>query len=161
MLFSELLDSLTPDGSGWRTAVGDDWMQGRSVFGGLQAALALRAMRALVPAEVPLRTLQTTFLAPVPSGAVRIEARVLRSGSSTTGVEARLVDGGETLALMLGVFGRARKSQVARLPQQPALVARKPLELEFVPGLLPNFIQHFGARWLHGGMPFSGGKEPS
>src|SRR5258706_4779853 len=128
MLFSELLDSLTPDGSGWRTAVGDDWMQGRSVFGGLQAALALRAMRALVPAEVPLRTLQTTFLAPVPSGAVRIGARVLRSGSSTTGVEAPLVDGGGTPALMPGGVWPAAKAPVAWLPPPPALVCRKPVE---------------------------------
>ena len=45
-----------------------DWLQGRSMFGGMQAALALKAMRTLVPEEFPLRTLQTTFMAPIPAG---------------------------------------------------------------------------------------------
>jgi len=69
-----------------------DWLQGRTVFGGLQAAVALRAMRTLVP-EVPLRTLQGTFLAPVPEGTLTATARVLRTGKSATHVEARIVDG--------------------------------------------------------------------
>lgn len=37
------------------------WTQGRTIFGGLQAALVLRAMRGLVPQAVPLRVLQTSL----------------------------------------------------------------------------------------------------
>ena len=81
MLFSQVLDSLAIQNGVGSATVPADWMQGRSVFGGLQSALALRAMRAFVAAEVPLRALQTTFIAPV-SGAVTLEARVLRTGKS-------------------------------------------------------------------------------
>ena len=48
MLFSELLDALVVSDGAGSVTVPSDWMQGRSVFGGLQSALALRAMRALV-----------------------------------------------------------------------------------------------------------------
>src|SRR5262245_5678266 len=80
-----------------------DWMQGRSVFGGLQVALAIRAMRTLVP-QAQLRTLQATFSAPS-ANTIHCEARILRSGKSATHVEARLVDGSVTSAIAIGVFG--------------------------------------------------------
>jgi acyl-CoA thioesterase len=135
--------------------VPEDWMQGRSVFGGLQVAIAVRAMRALVPDAV-LRTLQTTFMSPVQRGLVRARAQVLRRGKSATHVEARLVDGAETLALVLAVFGTPRSSTVRVAPAQPPVEADKFFELHFIPGLMPNFTQHFAVRWIRGGPPFSG-----
>lgn len=156
MLFSEVMRSLKPDGDCWTAAVPEDWMQGRSVFGGLQAAFALRAMRALVPADLPLRTLQTTFMAPVPAGAVRVRAKVLRQGKSAIHVEARLEDGAQTLCLLMGVFGAGRVSTVAITPRQEPVENRKPLEFRHIPGVTPNFTQHFPSRWLRGGLPFSG-----
>lgn len=136
--------------------VGEDWLQGRTVFGGLQAAIALAAMRTLVP-DVPLRTLQGTFLSPVPGGAVNAKARVLRTGKSATHVEARLVEGDSTLALLIGVFGAARESRVVVRPQQPAVAANpKAPQLPYVPGLTPAFTQHFAARWRRGAPPFTG-----
>ena len=38
---SELIASLLRDGDEWRIAVGDDWLQGRTVYGGLAAALCV------------------------------------------------------------------------------------------------------------------------
>jgi acyl-CoA thioesterase len=153
--FSTLLASATLVDGATTVEVPADWMQGRSVFGGLQAALAVRAMRSLVP-DAPLRALQTTFVAPVPAGVVRARARVLRIGQSATHVEARIEDGANTLAVVVGVFGRARSSVVAVVPKQPAIVADHSFELQFVPGVFPAFIQHFTARWLRGQPPFSG-----
>jgi acyl-CoA thioesterase len=124
------------------------------VFGGLQVVVALEAMRTCVPNEV-LRTLQATFVAPVPQGVVRARAEVLRRGKTATHVEARLVDGRETLAVVIGVFGHARPSKAARAPNRPRVDAKDPLELAFVPGLFPAFTQHFRARWLVGSLPFS------
>ena len=102
--FSEVLGSVIKNGDGWTAAVSDDWLQGRSTFGGLQAALALRAMRGLVPATLSLRSLQVAFVAPVSGGAVRITARVLREGKNVIQVEARLLEGEETACLVIGVF---------------------------------------------------------
>jgi len=139
--------------------VPDDWLQGRTLFGGLQAVVGLAAMRSLAP-DAPLRSLQVTFLAPVPGGPVRARARILRSGKSATHVEARIVDGDNTLALMVGVFGLPRSSAVALRPQQPDVTPQKPLAVPFIPGVTPNFTQHFKARWIVGGLPWSGASEP-
>jgi acyl-coenzyme A thioesterase PaaI-like protein len=145
-----------------RTAVldvPDDWLQGRTLFGGLQAVVGLAAMRSVAPAA-PLRSLQVTFLAPVPGGPVRSVARILRSGKSTTHVEARIVDGDNTLALMVGVFGLPRSSAVAVRPQQPAVPPGKAIELPWIAGVTPNFTQHFKARWVVGAPPWSGSLVP-
>jgi acyl-CoA thioesterase len=160
MLFSELLQSIRVDENSCTLVVPDDWMQGRSVFGGLQAVFGLQAMRTLVPASVPLRTLQVTFIAPVPAGAMHAEARILRTGKSATHVEAQLLDGTQVLASMIGVFGVARASEVARTPEQSRVESSEPQELPFMQGLTPNFTQHFSIRWLRGGIPFTGNPSP-
>ena len=99
----EALDSLSMIAPGRGTAgIGESWLQGRSAFGGLQAALGVRAMRSLLPEQMPLRTLQTTFIAPLPAGEVRIEASLLRAGKSTVHVEARLFDGEQVASLIVG-----------------------------------------------------------
>lgn len=135
--------------------VPEDWLQGRTLFGGLQAVIGLAAMRSLAP-EAPLRSLQVTFLAPVPGGPVQARARILRSGKSATHVEARIVDGDATLCLMVGVFGLARTSAVSLRPEQPHVTPEKPFDLPWMPRVTPSFTQHFKARWIKGGPPWSG-----
>lgn len=147
-----------PDGIGFD--VGEDWLQGRSVFGGLQAAIALAAMRRCVAPALPLRVLQITFVAPVPAGAVHAAARVLRVGRNVTHVEARLGHEHETFATVVGVFGESRPSAIARWPSRLDVDTTAPRTMRYVPGRAPAFLQHFAARWLQGGMPFSGHDEP-
>jgi acyl-CoA thioesterase len=159
VLLSEVLDSIVRREGGCRVSVPDDWMQGRSVFGGLQAALALRAMREVVPADLPLRVLQTTFVAPV-TGSVDINARVLRVGKGTTHAEAHLVDRGETTTIVIGVFGRGRPSKVELAPQLPHLPDQEAIEFPFVRGISVEFAQHYKMRLLSGPAPFSGATRP-
>lgn len=163
MQFSKAMQSVTRHGDSWQAVVGEDWLQGRSAFGGLQAALALRAMRELVQADMPLRSLQTTFVAPVPSGPVTIRAQILREGRSATQIEASLCDGERTLCRLVGVFGSARPSALNFQPEQPsvegAVESKMSRELRYVEGQMPAFTQHFRARWLRGDLPFTGGQQ--
>lgn len=161
MFFSEVMQSMQADGDGWSASVGEDWMQGRSVFGGLQAALALRAMRALLPVALPLRCLQTTFMAPVPAGPVRVRAQILRQGKNVVHVEARLEQGGQTLCLLVGVFGARRPSAITITPRQSLVEGGEPIEFRYIPGVTPSFTRHFPSRWLRGGLPFSGHPHPA
>lgn len=160
MLFTELLQSAAREEGTSRLQVSDDWLQGRSLFGGLQAALAVYAMRGLVEAELPLRTLQVTFMAPVPAGEVSAQARILRSGKNTRHLEAKLLQGNETLMTAIGVFGTGRQSTIRLAPEQPPVDNSGAEELPFMPGLSPAFMQHFTPRWLRGGLPFSGSELP-
>lgn len=152
--FSVLLSRIQATEGTATLDVPDDWLQGRTLFGGLQAVIGLAAMRTLAP-DAPLRSLQVTFLAPVPGGPVRAAARMLRSGKNTAHVEARIADG-DTLALMVGVFGMPRASAVEVRPQQPAVATTKAIELPWIPGATPNFTQHFKARWIVGAPPRAG-----
>jgi acyl-CoA thioesterase len=162
MQFSEVLAAMRGDGGQWQATVSEDWLQGRTAFGGLQAALAVRAMRGLVPASTPLRTLQTTFIAPLPPGEVRIVARVLRSGRSATHVEAQMFDGEQLACSVLGIFGLPRESTVSVAPPPPQVPAtiEQARELRYVEGVTPAFTQHIGFRWASGGFPFRGAVEP-
>jgi hypothetical protein len=156
MPLSQLLGRVEVTGDALALEVPPDWMQGRSVFGGLQAALALGAMRSLVP-DLPLRTLQATFIAPVPTGRVVAHARVLRRGKHAIHVEARLGEGDPDQAIVLGVFGAARPSAVSQAPVRAEASLGRGISLPFVPGLSPAFLQHFpGVRWLAGQPPLSG-----
>lgn len=156
MNYSELLASIRTAPGSAEVEVGNDWLQGRSVFGGLQAAIGLAAMRTWVDAAVPLRTLQMAFVAPVPAGRVRAEARVLRSGKSATQVEARLVDADQTLASLIAVFGIARTSVVAHAPRRPELAPGASIRFPYVEGRVPAFTRHFEAQWVRGSLPFTG-----
>jgi acyl-CoA thioesterase len=160
MTFSEILASLAQANGAWTATVPDSWKQGRSIFGGLQSALALRAMRALVPPDVPLRVLQTTFIAPVAAGPVRIEARLLRAGKNAVHVESRIVDGDQAAAIIIGIFGAGRASQVDVQPRQPPVPPQTPIRFPFIPGVTPAFTRHFAMRWLRGSLPFTGGTLP-
>jgi acyl-CoA thioesterase len=161
MLFSDIINSLSSYENGYRAPIPDDWLQGRSCFGGLQTALAVAAMRKVLPEAPPLRCVQTTFLAPVPAGFVAIEARILRTGRSATHVEARLYDGDQLACLVIAVFGVARSS-IVTIEHPPLMIeksAEQSRELPYVPGIAPAFIQHMRFRWAEGGFPFSGSAE--
>jgi acyl-CoA thioesterase len=152
---SELIAQMRLSAGSATAVVGDDWMQGRSLFGGMQAVVALAAMRTLVSADVPLRTLQMTFIAPIAAGEVAARARTLRSGKSATHVEARIENAGELLAHAIGVFGVARNSVVQRkLPPSPAKTSAGKT-LPYIGGMMPSFMQQFQVVLVDGALPFS------
>jgi len=146
-----------------RFAVTDDWLQGRTCYGGLISALAVVAMRdragAAWPAGVGLRALQTCFVGPVNPGEVDIHALVLRQGRNLCQVQAQVHQQGQVAAVLLGVFGADRPSALRpRLPQRPA----PPHEADALPAPPPRphgapaFLEHFDMRWAEGAVPFSG-----
>jgi acyl-coenzyme A thioesterase PaaI-like protein len=152
---TELLQAARAENGRVVATVGEDWLQGRSLFGGVQAAIGWRAMRTLVPAEMPLRTLQMTFIAPIEQGEVIARAQVLRAGKNTMHIEARFGADDATQAVMLCVFGNARESIVRRNPSPPPPISeRRPVP--FVRGRMPSFMQQFEANLVGGAGPFSG-----
>ena len=168
MRFTELLDSATKTPGSWTLDVAEDWRQGRAIFGGLQVALCVAAMRDLVPDGLPLRTVQATFLAPPTGSRATARARVLRQGKSATHVQALLVDAeasvagaadDSVVAMVTAVFGAGRPSLVTVSPTQPRVTSDEPRPFRFVPGVTPTFTQHFAATWLTGALPFDGSAE--
>jgi len=162
MHIDEVLASVLADGEAgsFSAETSEDWGQGRTLFGGVQALLAVRAMRCLVPDAPPLWSLQSTFVAPIAPGRVRLQAQVLRQGRSALQIEARLMDVEQTAMVAVGVFGEARDSTVRVEPPPSRPVPQEGTELPFIPGVTPNFTQHYAYRWADGGLPFTGSTEP-
>lgn len=142
----------------------DDWLQGRTAFGGLTSALAVQAMRDVAgsrwASDVGLRALQTSFVAPVAAGPVQVAVSVLREGRNVRQVQANVMQQGQTAAVLLAVFASDRESRVAsfapvRPPasHEPESIAPRP----FIAGTMPQFLQHFDVRWDRGDLPYSGG----
>ena len=74
--FTELLEGFQRDDDAWTVTVSDDWLQGRTVYGGLGAALCLEATQRSIPDLPPLRSAQVSFAGPA-TGRLRIHLRVL------------------------------------------------------------------------------------
>jgi len=87
----QAIDALQPAGEGWQGQVPDNWLQGRTAYGGFSTALALVASQRAAADLPPLRSAQVTFVGPL-SGEIVVSARVLRQGRNATFVEAA-VDG--------------------------------------------------------------------
>lgn len=156
--FGAILDSLAALPEGWGVTVDEGWAQGRTIFGGLLAALGNEAMRRVVDAARPLRAFQATFIAPVLAGDLHVRARQLRSGRAVSIAQAELVQAGQVAVTMVGIYGSARESSLRVQPTAAAATrdVAQLRDLDFVPGMSPNYLRHFAIRWGAGGLPFSG-----
>ena len=145
----------------------DAWLQGRTAFGGLIAAIGLRALRALVGDERPPLTVDTAFLAPLGPGPARAFVTILRAGRHVTQAEARIVQDTSERARVSGVFGQARPSKLEVPAARAAPSSAPERAFDFtrgvpggpVPKNIPRFVQNMELRWCEGSPPFSGGAE--
>lgn len=136
----------------------EDWLQGRTAFGGLLGGLAVRALRQRVEADRPLRTLDVAFVAPVPPGEIEVVPEVYRSGRYATQAGAEVRIGDEIAVRTHAVFGASRPGRIAHVPSCPAPAAsfEDGPPLPFLEGLTPEFTRHFEYRLTEGDYPFTG-----
>lgn len=96
----------------YRCTLGDGWNAAVYPFGGVVAAIALRAAeRELGDPSQPLRTATALFASPVPVGPIELEAQRLRVGrtGSQLLVRARGAGSGDGGLALLAAFGRERE----------------------------------------------------
>jgi len=163
--FGDVLDSLRRDGSDWVANVGEDWSQGRTIFGGLQVALAVRAMRGVMTGNpgIPLRSVQATFVGPLPFGTdIRLRAEVLRTGKSVSHARCDLLHRGALGCTVVAIFGAPRPSSIAlEIPRPVIDVDPETLtDLPWIPGVTPALVQHIQVRWARGTPTSTGQREP-
>lgn len=83
----EIIGALEPLDVGWRGTIPEDWLQGRTAYGGLSAALALHAAQLSDKDLPPLRSAQIAFVGPL-SGVVTIAPTRLRRGRNAAFIQA-------------------------------------------------------------------------
>lgn len=153
--------AITPRGDGWTAEIPADWAQGRTAFGGLSAAITLRAVQELPGLSgLPVRSVDVAFVGPVAPGSVQVTAEVLRRGKYLTHAAAQLLGpAGEALVRTHVVLGHRRESGVHVAPRDPEPVAMADCtEMPFIPGLVPDFVQGFDFRFATP-FPFTGSSE--
>jgi acyl-CoA thioesterase len=137
-----------------------DWMQGRTVYGGMSAALCLQAVRNEHPDLPPLRSAHISFAGPV-AGDVSITTRMLRQGKSASFVTADLTSEAGFGTHATFTFGADRPSTKRQtrfpMPDVPGPDAVGP---HFRKGSTqPHFTHHFDMRLAAGSPPVSGADE--
>lgn len=109
----EILDGLTPlgDAPGWRGEIPDGWLQGRTAYGGLSAAIALHCAMQSDTDLPPLRSAQVSFIGPL-SGPILVTAHRLRRGKNAAFIQADIESEAGLGLRCTFVFMRAIESEV-------------------------------------------------
>ncbi|MEO1474090.1 MAG: acyl-CoA thioesterase domain-containing protein [Pseudomonadota bacterium] len=157
--FTHLLGTLQRSDSGRIEAhIPEGWMQGRTTYGGLTAALSLESARAIAD-DIPLRSAQVAFVGPV-GGDVVVTPTLLRRGKNTAFVSVTVVGEKGCAAQSIFAFGIKRDSALDFSSVAPPEVG-EPNEVEsfFGGGPRPAFANHFNIRLAAGARPISGADE--
>ncbi|WP_344710202.1 thioesterase family protein [Sphingomonas humi] len=133
------------------------WSQGRTLYGGMTAALGWAATVRELPDLPPLRSVHAAFVGPA-AGRLTLAPQVLRRGKSATTIGVD-VHGDAGLAARLTFFcGAARESKVTHeRVAVPAAPGPDDLPAVLEQGQGPTFAANYDIRHVSGGLPYSGG----
>ncbi len=154
--FSALIAGMANNGDTCSVTATDDWLQGRTIYGGLAAAFCLEAVSRQQGELPPLRSAQFSFAGPA-SGTVTVRSSILRKGKSTVFAGADLSGDAGLATRATLCYGAARQSDLALDDVgSPDVEApeKYPVFFRELPGL--NFVQHFDSHIAGGNFPFSG-----
>lgn len=158
MGITEFLSSVERNPDGIRATIPEDWLQGRTSYGGLSASLCLEAARLGLAQERPLRSALIAFVGPA-SGTVTVTTEALRAGKTAASVKARLSSDAGLGTEAIFTFASGRESALdkppAGLPDGVVPPEKGAQGLPFPPGA-PDFARHFELYLANGALPFSG-----
>ncbi|MCI4645786.1 MAG: thioesterase family protein [Hyphomonadaceae bacterium] len=155
--FTDLLAGLsrTADGA-LQTVIPPGWMQGRTTYGGLTAALCHEAAVSIAEG-MPLRAVQVVFVGPS-GGEVKMTPSLMRRGKNTAFVSVDLTGPQGLAARALFTFGKHRESdyQISDMPMPNGLPGPERTSPMFSGERSgPHFTQHFDMLLAEGQPPMS------
>lgn len=158
--FASLMSTLEESAGAFLVTLPDDWLQGRTAFGGLSAALCWEAAQRVGDDLPPMRSAQFAFVGPA-GGRLRIEPTLLRRGKSAAFYSVDLF-GDDALAVRgLLTFGARRPSQLDQVDlPPPAVPGWDDCPTFFEPNDRRSFLQHFDSRFAGGARPVTPGAKP-
>lgn len=142
MTIASLLEPITGKAGPARLAEAQDWMQGRTLYGGASALVAFTMARRAFPDLPPLRSAQIGFVAPVGED-IELSAEIVRQGRNVTQVRSEIRNEKGVALTAFWLFGAAREANGKRasdaLVQWPGEPQDNPAAME---GKGPPFIQN-------------------
>lgn len=135
--------------------------RGQAAFGGLVAALGLRAIFLAVRQAPPLRSVQVVHHQALAPGEVRFDAGMASRHRTTVTGEVRLVQEGVPRATVSAIFAEGQEGGPVVIPEAPPppMLPDDVVPLPYVEGVMPVFGQYFDYRWCEGDLPFSRSKK--
>ena len=138
-----------------------NWLQGRTTYGGLSVALALQTILKDAPDNLPpLKSAQVSFIGPSIEP-LRFKKTILRQGKSATWIAVDCYTSKEVVTHVTFVFAHPRESKIDH-QRCPAPPTHPP---EYFPGLerrasIPAFLSNFDVRFIGPSTPVSGSDHP-
>ncbi|MBC3765058.1 acyl-CoA thioesterase [Neptunicella marina] len=159
MHIDELLAHFSLPQAEYKLTVPSNWAQGRTVFGGLSAALLFQSMKHQLSDDRELRSLSVNFVGPLNADEeFVITSDMLRQGKNASQIEARAMQNGRVSVVAIAVFAGQRESKVAvqnnTRHQMP--IPKKPKFIPQIPRVTPKFLRHIDLSIHEGGIPFTG-----
>lgn len=138
-----IIDSLTPIEGGWRGTIPENWLQGRTSYGGLSTALALHVAQHSDADLPPLRSALVAFVGPL-SGEVTIRASRLRRGRNAAFIQANVEsDAGLGLRATFVFMGAVESRLDHQAGQAPAFPLPGPGDTTFKGNSTVPFTRNF------------------
>ena len=144
-------------------AIDSSWGQGRSVFGGLSAALVLSHIEAQTGLnDKDLRSINVHFCAAIISEEnCQLNYQVLSQGKSIYQIQGQLLQNGQVKTQLMACFGSARESNAiikqSNATELPAV--NKGFKFPYLKGVTPELVQKVDMRLTSKDMPFSGSEK--
>lgn len=154
--FSALLNGLKKGNDNlFSTTITKNWMQGRTTYGGLSAALCLKAVELEFQDLAPLRSAQINFIGPA-GGEVNIRTKVLRQGRSVSYISAEMFGEKGLATHAVFCFGAHRDSRLnERFTKKPEVADVSESKPFFDNEMRPAFVDNYEVFLAQGGQPIS------
>ncbi|MDF1855264.1 thioesterase family protein [Pseudooceanicola sp.] len=154
----EVLDGFSGEGAAQSIAAPEAWGQGRTLYGGMTAALCWHAATRALPDLPPLRGAQLAFVGPA-QGQLEFTVSLLRRGRNSAVVQVACIGAAGPAASAIFTCANPRDSHVAHdLVPAPAAPAPETCEVfHRKPPKLLSFPAKFDIRLVSGSRPLSGG----
>lgn len=143
-------------------SVPKQWRQGRTLYGGISAAMIYAAVKEKVARDRVMRSFTCNFVGPLNADEpFHIDVEVLREGKNASQVLARAIQGGNVATICQICFGVARSSKISvdnhdthqmALPQKAKFIPQ-------IPKITPKFLRFFDLSIDTGSLPFTGSKH--
>ena len=139
----------------------ENWLQGRTIYGGLSVALALQAaLRDAPPDLPPLKSAQILFIGPA-SESLRFKTQTLRQGKSTTYISVDCLTKTDVSMRLAFIFANPRPSKIEHVFSRAPTVGL-PDDYKSIGKvtLAPASLSNFDVRFAGQSLPVSGSDHP-
>lgn len=130
----------------YHVTIDKTWGQGRTLYGGVSAALTYQAAENLIEDNRGVRSFHCNFIGPInPGEQIEVTAEILRTGKNVTQILAKASQNGRICTMSQICFGvkRASKLDSHALDKHNMTPPKKGKFIPKIPKLVPDFIQYF------------------